>query len=554
MATRSVAQLRPASGGDPLRWLFRLFTSVRFALILIAFLALSALIGLLLPQVPSEMKGNPAAISAWVVFEEGKFGSLTRTMYSLGLFTVFSSTWFVTGLAMLVISVCVCTMNRFTPVWRNVRRPQTRVPDDYFERGQPVIGVAAPHVDALADELRRRRYRVSVQDEGATRYLFADRFSWSQLATFVSHLALILFIAGGFVTLLTSKEEQIFVGEGSSTPVFATDDRDHMQVYVEDAVGKFDASGFPEDFRTQLVVYKGGQEVARGVSTVNKPLSYGGFKFHQSAFFPDGAALKVRDVASGRTVYEDVLPLTSSAATPRIVITDAAGTQVLDDAIVPTDFLETIAGTTVSVPGHDTELWVGARPKQGTKGWQLVVFETRGVSGVQSVLEEGQKLDMGGLSLTFVGMTGVPSAVIDGLPGADSNAVAELSDGPGGKLLTVGPVQGRALALGAGQPVQIGGLEYSFEGPREFAGITVRRDPGSMLIWVATGLLLLGLALTFYVPRRRLWGKITAGQATFRGLGGRFSAIERELNQAAARAAQRPSSGATDWQTSSSST
>jgi cytochrome c biogenesis protein len=536
MATQSVARPQAASSGDPFRWLFRLFTSVRFALILIAFLALSALAGVLLPQLPSEMKGNPAAISAWVSFQEDKFGFLGVPLYRLGLFTIFNSTWFVTALAMLVISVCVCTMNRFTPVWRNVTRPQTRVPDDYFERGQPVISVDVPDVDGLAAALRRRRFRVSVQSEGATRYLFADRYPWSQLATFVSHLALILFIAGGFVTLLTAKEEQVFVGEQTSAPVFDTGDRDHMQIYVEDAVGKFDASGLPQDFHTQMIVYRNGKEVAHGISTVNKPLSYGGFKFHQSAYFPDGAALKVRDIATGRTVYDEDLALTSRAATPRIVVSDYSGAQLLDDAIVPTDFLENVAGTTVSIPGRDAELWVGARPEQGTRGWQLVVFETRGTTGAQSVLDEGQKLGFGDLTLTFVGMTGVPSTVISDLPGGDADAVAELSEGPSGKVLTVGPVQGRALALGQGQPVQIGGLEYSFGGPREFAGITVRRDPGGLFIWVATGFLLLGLALTFYVPRRRLWGKIAAGQATFRGLGGRFSAIERELRQAAVRA------------------
>jgi cytochrome c biogenesis protein ResB len=81
------------------------------------------------------------------------------------------------------------------------------------------------------------------------------------------------------------------------------------------------------------------------------------------------------------------------------------------------------------------------------------------------------------------------------------------------------------------------GLEYTYLGQREFAGITVRRDPGSTIIWVATGVLLVGLALTFYLPRRRLWGKITDGRGAFRGLGGRSAAIEMEVRQVAVRAA-----------------
>ncbi len=536
MATQTAVRAHPDTVIDPFRWLFRVLTSVRFALALIGFLALAALVGLLLPQVPSQMRGNPAAEAAWVDFQEGKFGFLTDSMYRLGLFTLFRSTGFVAALATLVVSLCVCTMNRFTPIWRNVTRPQSRVPDDYFDRGQPMVALEATDVGALERELRRRRYRVTVEREGGATYIFADRFPWSQLATFVSHLALILFVAGGVTTLLTSKEEQVLVGELTSVPVFATDDRDHMQVYIEDAVGRFDGTGFPLDYRTEMVVYQAGREVARGVSTVNRPLRYGGFSFHQSAYFPDGAALKVRDAATGRAVYDEVLALTTAAAAPRIVVRDGAGAVLLDDAIVPTDFLQDVAGGIIRIPGRDTELWIGARGIEETRAWQLAVLETRGTSGARGVLDEGQQIKVGDLSLTFVGMTAVPSAVIDGLPGAEAGAVVELSNGPGGKLLTVGPVQGKALVLSQGAPVTLGGLVYSFEGAREFAGITVRRDPGGAFIWAGTGLLLLGLALTFYVPRRRLWGKIDAGQAVFRGLGGRFSAIERELRSAAVRA------------------
>ena len=530
---------------DPLRWLWRTLTSVRFALALIAFLALTSLAGVLIPQLPSEMRGNAELEAAWFSFQRGRFGFLGEPLDRLGLFEVFRSVWFVSALALLVASVCVCTINRAGPIWRNAFRPQTRVPDEYFEREAVVL--AAPAVGGLVAELRRRHYRVSASVEGDATYLFADRFPWAQLATFVSHLALILFLAGGLVTLISAKEEQVFVAEGETRPVFNLNDGDHMQLYVEDAVGRFDATGFPLDFRTQLVVYKDGSEVARGVATVNDPLTYGGFKFHQTGYFPDGAALKVRDLTTGRIVYGEVLALTDGAPTPRVVVRDAAGNVLLDDAIVPTDFIADAAGTLVrlptgqaGLPGVGREFWVGARPPDtaGAEGWQLIVFETGGETGVRAVLAESERLDLGGFTLAFAGMTSVPSTIVRGLPGADGDTIAELSSGPGGPMLTVGPVQGRALALSPNEPVAVGGYEYTFEGGREFTGITVRRDPGSTFIWVATGLFLLGLALTFYTPRRRLWGKIAAGEAAFRGLGGRSAAIEREIREAAARATE----------------
>jgi cytochrome c biogenesis protein len=528
---------RRLAGVDPSRWLWRGLTSVRFALALIGFLALATFLGAVIPQLPSAMRDNPAAVSVWLEFQRERFGILTTPMERAGLFEVFRSYWFLGGLGLLVASVCVCTLNRLAPIWRNVFRPQTQLPEELYSREGMIVALPAAGPPAMAAELRRRRYRVVLQDQEGSAYIFADRYPWAQFATFVSHLALILFLAGGLVTFLTAREQNLLVAEGETLPVFAVTDRDHMQVRVDDAVGRFDDAGFPLEYRTRLAVFRDGREVKQGDTTVSGPLSYGGYRFHQTAYFPDGAALKVREVASGRAVYDQVLALTSQAATPRVVVRDNLGRVVLEDVIVPTDYLGPVAGTRVLLP-DGREFWMGGRPGQDGDGWQLVVFETGRPDGARSVLAEGQSLDLGDITLAFAGMTTLPSTTIR-LPGAETDAVAELSRGPAGPLLNVGPIQGQALALSAQQPVQLGPYEYSFEGVREFAGITVRRDPGSTLIWVATGVFLLGLALTFYTPRRRLWGKITSGEAAFRGLGGRAMAIEREIRDAAARASGR---------------
>src|SRR6266508_4720066 len=378
---------------DPLRWLWRGLTSVRFALGLIGFLALSSLLGVVIPQVPAPMRDNPTAISAWLSFQHDRFGFLATPMERLRLFDVFRSYWFVGALGLLVASVCVCTANRLGPVWRNVFEPQIRVPDEYFTRGGQAIAVSGANVEALTRELRRRHYRVTANNEGAVTYLFADRYPWAQFATLVSHLALILFLAGGVVTIVAARDQNILIGEGETLPVFNVEDKDHMQLRVDDAVGRFDASGFPLDYRTNLAVYRDGKEVARGVTTVNHPLSYGGYRFPQTAYFPDGAALKVRDVASGRLVYDEVLALTSQALTPRILVRDVTGNVVLNDAVVPTDFIGEVAGTQIALPSMARVFWVGAKPSAEAEGWQLIVFETSHAQGARAVLAEGQKQD-----------------------------------------------------------------------------------------------------------------------------------------------------------------
>ena len=42
-----------------------------------------------------------------------------------------------------------------------------------------------------------------------------------------------------------------------------------------------------------------------------------------------------------------------------------------------------------------------------------------------------------------------------------------------------------------------------------WTGMVIRNDPGQPVIWLAFGLLIAGLVLTFYFPRRRAWARVT---------------------------------------------
>ena len=69
----------------------------------------------------------------------------------------------------------------------------------YFEAARHRASFThAGGAEAVEGLLRRRRYRVTRThaNEGVTE-LFAERFAWSQYATFVSHLALLLLLLGG---------------------------------------------------------------------------------------------------------------------------------------------------------------------------------------------------------------------------------------------------------------------------------------------------------------------------------------------------------------------
>jgi cytochrome c biogenesis protein len=62
-----------------------------------------------------------------------------------------------------------------------------------------------------------------------------------------------------------------------------------------------------------------------------------------------------------------------------------------------------------------------------------------------------------------------------------------------------------------GIPFKTEDLEFTYIEDSQFSGFQISRDPGSSLIWIASGLLLLGLVIVFYFPRRRIWASLQPG-------------------------------------------
>jgi cytochrome c biogenesis protein len=513
-------------------WLWRLLASAQFALALIAVLAVAGLLATVLPQVPEDVRDSPVARALWLETKRDDLGPFTDVFDRLGLFNVVETWWFLTALGLLVLSICVYTVDRFVITWRSIARPRERLPDSFFERAANRFELTAEQsggAGALEALLRGRRFQVRAYGDGATTYLFADRFAWAQLGNFVSHAALVVFLLGGLVSRTEGFTSSLFIAEGTTSPVFAVSHPEQMQVEVIDAVARFDETGAARDFRSELVVYQGGREVARGEATVNDPLEYNGYRFHQVGYSGDGAAIRVNDAATGRTTYSEVLALDQRVPAPAITVRDASGRTLLSDVIPPSDFVGDASGTLVTVPGSGREFWVGL--SQVGEAWQLIVYEREDES-TRFVLDEGASRTAGGLSWTFDEPQALPATIAEEFPGDSQRAMVLLAESGGQPFVTLlGPAQGQALTLFPGEPVRVGEREYVFEGRREFSGIRVRKDPGANLIWVAAGLLIAGLLMTFYVPRLRLWARVRADGAVLAAQAERSGVFQAEAKR-----------------------
>lgn len=422
--------------------LWRLFTSVNFAVVQIVAVAVLAVFGMTIRQLP----GFAFRSAADYATEMNRLRSIYEPVLGVGtvdllerlqLFHVFNSTPFSVALLVLVISIVICTLDRTPRLWQQSAAIRVAQPDAYFDLRLPDRVSIAPgpglNAAAVARALRANRFSVreSVAADGAT-FVYGDRNRWTKLATLITHLGLILFLVAGLVTARFGDEQGLVVAEGDTLTVqpIGTPGLLLVQNLGFDAPGL--DTGNPSDFTTDLAVYRDGQLLERKTIRVNDPLSVGGYTFHQNGFGP-APDIEITSTVDGSILWSGPVPMTDSAGG-------------LPYGAMP-------------IPGRDygIELLL-ARSAEGVGTLVAQPYVIRGT------LPDG----------TPDVRRGFPTAVVNG----------ETSD-----------LQGVDLRL-------------SLRGFSQYTLLIAKRDPGQGIVWAAFLALIIGLAITFYLPRRRVWARL----------------------------------------------
>jgi cytochrome c biogenesis protein len=389
-----------------LEGLWHFLTSMRVALVLILLLALLGLVGSLVIQAPPGVLADPDAKQSWLneirpmtvpviswvhtwplvgaVVPDLRYGDVMGLFDGLQLFQIFNSVAFRVLVAALTISLIACSVHRLPGMWRTATRPRVDVGPAFFEHAPQHEAIVVRHSPAktlgLVDGvLRRHHYRVLTTDDG-TIHLYADRFRWAPFAGLIGHLSLVVILAGAIIGATFGYRDNSFtIAEGSTLPVAA---EPGLSIELIDFSDTYYAStGAPEDYASQVVLYKDGQEVARHTIRVNDPLRYGDTSFYQ-AFFGSAAVMTVKD-ASGNVLVSQGVPLawrTTSGDRP--------------------------IGS-LSVPGTGDVIWVvgttgtsDALVKPGQV--EVELYSSSGTRPVASeVMDQGKATTVGDLTVTF---------------------------------------------------------------------------------------------------------------------------------------------------------
>ena len=151
-------------------------------------------------------------------------------------------------------------------------------------------------------------------------------------------------------------------------------------------------------------------------------------------------------------------------------------------------------------------------------------------------LQPGESVQDGDYRIEYSAATSIPAVKVDNMPGSisdDGSATFQMPiDSSKQPYLYVAGIDLGNVALTQGTTVSPqNGYHYTFQGQVNAGGISVKRDPGSTFIWIAVGMAIVGLAITFYVPRRRLWVKVGQGRTFMAGVGERTTRLSLELRK-----------------------
>lgn len=456
------------------RWAWRQLTSMRTALFLLMLLAVGAVPGSIFPQ-----RGIDATKVTEYLTDRPTLGPwLDR----LGLFDVYASAWFSAIYLLLFVSLIGCVIPRTRVHLVSLRGRPPRTParlDRLPAYSSAPTEASADEVLAAAATALKRRYRVDVRDDSVA----AESGYLRETGNLVFHIALLgLLVAVAAGSLLSYRGQTIIAqGQGFANvvsqydtiqagPWVDTENLDPFRITLDDMEARFETQAggnqfaAARDFTAHVTVVTAPGEAPRSQTIkVNHPLKLG----HAHIY------------------------LQGNGYAPVLTVRDAAG-QVISSG--PVIFLaqDSMYSSTGVVKVPDTT------PQLGLQGVFLPSMTVKDDDVVSVFPDQLNPRLVFTVWTGDLGLTSRPQSVYQ----LDTARLTELK-GADGKPYTVLLAPGESIDL----PDGLGSV--TFERVDRFVALQTRTDPAKGWALGFASAAMVGLALSLFVPRRRVWVRPT---------------------------------------------
>ena len=286
--------------------LWDFFCSLKLTIITLLLLAIVSIIGTIIQQ-----NGQPADYVK-------EYGQGTYNLFvKLQFVDMYHSWWFVGLLALFSINLICCSIKNFPRAWKFFKEP-TLVPSPGILKGsanrlEASSSEPSGAIAARISELLKKEFSTPKQTEADNKvYLFAQKGIYSRLGAYVTHLSILIIMAGAIIGNVWGFKAFVSIPEGTSTDEVWLRSSGNQAVKLgftvrcdDFNVSYYPGSMRPKDYNSDLVVIENGVEVLKKKIEVNDPLTYKGITFYQSSFGPAGNAffkLQVTEKTTGRVM------------------------------------------------------------------------------------------------------------------------------------------------------------------------------------------------------------------------------------------------------------
>ena len=490
------------------RWAWRQLTTMRVALILLLVLALASIPGSLLPQ----RIQDPGRVNTFLD-ENGAWGGF---LDAIGMFDVYSSIWFSAVYLLLMISLVGCIVPRAGQHWKAMRSAPPKGPRRLGRMPGYVAFTSAEVEDGeLTDEefrdaaqarLKKLGYRTSRYGD----HVAAERGYLRETGNLVFHIAVLMTTLTMAIGSLFGYEGQRVLVEGDTftNSLVAYDSFDPGTYYDPDNLPQFRLTldDFEATFDDQALGNQFGQPrtfEAQVTSTVDGKSKTETLKVNEP--------IRVADTG----IY-----LTGNGYAPEVTVRDATGKVVRSG---PQVFIPANGD-----PGYTSEGAIKVPDAAGEQmGFVGVLLPTATQNEQGDLVSNFAELRNPYLVMSgYTGDLGLDSGVPQSVYTLDASRMTQMTDASGDPLVI-------QLVPGETQQLPNGG-SVTFEGVKRFIAVDISQDPTQALMFISSALVLIGLGLSLFIPRRRMWVRIKGADVEVAALArGEDPMVERAARELA---------------------
>jgi cytochrome c biogenesis protein len=256
------------------RELVDFFASIKLAMFLFLFIAITATIGTVIQQ-------NERPETYIKEYGENAYQWFLR----LGFTDIYHTWWFTSLLGLLCINSLTCFYKRFPSVWRSIKQDKVSVPLSFIRGMKHHVEVAVSGdkesvAKQLAEHFVGKGYRVLAKNEAGEVTLYATKGILGRVGAHMAHLSATVIVLGGLLGSYYGFQEFGVCLEGETYHI----PRGDFDLKVDKFWIDYHPNGSVKSYNSTLTVVEGGQPKTTKTITVNDPLVYKGIWFYQSSY------------------------------------------------------------------------------------------------------------------------------------------------------------------------------------------------------------------------------------------------------------------------------